>query len=140
MLSEANIGRLQRWQVYQQAAWEEREFADNLLRKEEERRGKKRKEEERSGGEENTALMVDLYTWNCHNRWSLLQRLIAEGRLSSRAVSWLRELEYEGIEALEEEAEWEADKLRQMEAWLDDELTRSLCWVMSHFVFGRLVL
>ena len=76
------------------------------------------------------AMMVDYFTWNWHNRWSLLRRLIKEGELdvvlSPRAMSWLSELEYEHIEALEEETEWGADKARNMETWLVEEFTRSL--------------
>ena len=56
--------------------------------------------------------------------------MITEGELdillSPRAVSWWSELEYTRIEALEEEAEREDFKARQMEVWLDDEFTKSL--------------
>ena len=75
-------------------------------------------------------MMVNYFPWNWHNCWSLLQRLITEGELdimlSLRAMSWSSELEYDRIEALEVEAEWEADKVRQMDVWLDDEFTKSL--------------
>ena len=60
--------------------------------------------------------------------------------LSPRAVSWLSELEYERIEALEEESQWEANKARQKEAWLSEEFIRSVFRLMFEFVVGRPVL
>ena len=63
-----------------------------------------------AGADEKTAIMVNYLSWNWHNRWSLLQRLTTEGELdivlSPMALSWLSDLEYERIEALEEETEW----------------------------------
>ena len=47
--SEEHLGRLQWLRVSQQVAWEEKEFADNLIRKEE-------------AAEETTAVMVDYFT------------------------------------------------------------------------------
>ena len=56
--------------------------------------------------------------------------MITEGELDivlfPRAVSWLSESEYERIEMLEDEAEREADKVRQLDVWLNDEFTRWL--------------
>ena len=56
--------------------------------------------------------------------------MITEGELdiglTSRAMSWLGELEYERIDSLEEETQKEADKARQMEGWSIKYLTRSL--------------
>ena len=86
MSSKAHIGRLQRLHVSQQAALKENEFTDNLMRTE-------------VAAVKNIALIVNYFTWNWHNRWSLLQRLITVGELdivlSPRDVSWLSELEYE---------------------------------------------
>ena len=85
-----SIGLLQRLQVSQQTAWEEWEFLDDLMGKE-------------VKADEKTYMMMDYFTWNWHNRWSLLQWLSTEGELeimlSLRAVSWLIQLEYEGNEA-----------------------------------------
>ena len=59
--------------------------------------------------DEKNAMMVDYFTWNWHNRWSLLQRLVTERALdivlSPKAVSLLSEWEYEYMEALDEKAE-----------------------------------
>ena len=49
VLSEAHIGHLQRLRVSQRTVWEEKDFADNLIKKEE-------------TAEENTALMADFFT------------------------------------------------------------------------------
>ena len=71
--------------------------------------------------DEKTAMVVDYFSWNWHNRWLLLQQLITEGELGIvlclRVISWLSE----HIKALDEEAEREADKVRQMVVCLDDE-------------------
>ena len=47
--------------------------------------------------------------------------------LSPAAVSWPHELEYFRLEELQEEAEWAADKVRQMDNCLEAEFLDSLC-------------
>ena len=53
--SEAHFGRLQRLNVYQQAACQERDFNENLRRTE-------------MAAEKNTVLMMDYFNWSWHNR------------------------------------------------------------------------
>ena len=60
----------------------------------------------------------------------MLEHLIDNGVLdivlSPMAMSLISEWEYERLEAREEEAEREADKARQLDAWLEDEFIKSL--------------
>ena len=73
--------------------------------------------------------MMDYFNGNWHNRWLILGYLIDKGELDivlSPMATFFSKWEYECMEALENDAEWEADKASQLEVLLDDEFTRSL--------------
>ena len=81
--------------------------------------------------DENIAWMMDYFKGCGHNNsWSMLVHLIKNGVLdivlTPTAMFLLTEWEYEPMEALEEEAEREADKARQLDLWLENEFSRSL--------------
>ena len=74
--------------------------------------------------------MIDYFKGYGHNSWAMLGHLIDNGVLNfvliPMAMSLLSECGYERMEALEEEAEREAGKARQLDAWLEDEFIKSL--------------
>ena len=98
---------------------------------------------EEVAADENAAMMVDYFTWDWHNRWLLLQRLVTEGELdillSPMTVFWLSKLNYERIEALVKETQGEADKANGLEAWWGTSSPGHYGWVMYLFVLGKLV-
>ena len=69
--------------------------------------------------EEKTAWMMDYFNGNWHNSWSMLGHVIDKGELDvllfSKAMSLLSESEYDHMEALEAEADLQADKANQLE-------------------------
>ena len=74
--------------------------------------------------------MMDFLNKSWRNRWAFLGQLTTEGEedvvLSPMVKSWWNNLRYERIEALEEETEQEAEEVRRLEVWLEDEFIESL--------------
>ena len=67
----------------------------------------------------------------------MLGNLINSGVM---VVSLLSEWEYESMEELADKAEWEADKVRQLDVWLEDiSSPNPYGYTMSHLVYGKLV-
>ena len=114
-ISVEHIGRLQRMHLSKQAAWEEREFLDAMMRSE-------------VVVDERSAWRIDHFKWSWHNRWSTLGNLINKGKLdivlSLMTVSLLSDWEYESMEELVDEAELEADKVCQLDVWVEDNFTK----------------